>query len=74
MKLVGRFQVLEAVQLGLETEAQRTGKTYSAYQEWVKSEMSEALTSVKVSIETVEDGILLAILAAKFSSQEIFNN
>lgn len=73
MKLVGRFQVLEAVQLGLETEAQRNGKTYSAYQEWVKSEMSEALTSVKGSIETVEDGILLAILAENFSSQEIFN-
>lgn len=64
---------MNAVKLGFETEAQRSGKVYTVYEDWIKSETDEALASPKVLIETAEDGALLATLAEKVPSQAIFN-
>ncbi|TVY39813.1 hypothetical protein LSUB1_G005263 [Lachnellula subtilissima] len=72
-KLADRFKLINAVELGFETEAQSSGKVYTFYKDWINSETDEALASPNVLIETAEDGALLTTLAEKVTSQDIFN-
>jgi len=73
IKLADRFKLINAVELGLETEVQNSGRVYTVYKDWINSEIDKALTSPNVLIETAEDGALLTTLAEKVPSQDIFN-
>ncbi|TVY44089.1 hypothetical protein LOCC1_G004493, partial [Lachnellula occidentalis] len=73
IKLADRFELMNAVKLGFETEAQHSGKVYTVYKDWINSETDEALASPQVLIETAADGAILATLAEKVPLQDIFN-
>jgi hypothetical protein len=60
-----RYEILEAIQTGLDKEVGKSGRDGAVYRAWANLEIDKALSSVEVTITSEKDGSILAYLSKK---------
>ena len=60
-----RYEIIEAIQTGLDKEVGESGRDSAIYRAWANLEIDKALSSAEVTITSEKDGSILAYLSKK---------
>ena len=66
-----RYNAIEELREGLETEANESSRNPAAYLDWLKSETDRAISTMTMS--SAKDAITLVDISKQVSNQSIFN-
>lgn len=66
-----RFNIIEDLRAGLDTEVRLTHRNPVVYQDWIKSEVNQAVSSLEMT--SAKDGANLVKISKQLHPQEVIN-
>jgi hypothetical protein len=67
-----RYEIIEAIEIGLDKEDGESGRDGAVYRAWANLEIDKALSSAEVTITSEKDGSILAYLSKKKGPSRCF--